>query len=792
VIGSSLDFQRLFQGAPALFVVLEPQAPFTVLEASDAYLAATRTTRETLVGRPLFDAFPGQPLDSHAATIANLRASLARVLATRAADTMEIQKYDLPRSAGEGGGFEERYWSPVNSPVLGKDGEVLGIVHRVEDVTALERAKREKDEERARADLHLRSTEILESITEGFFALDYEWRFTYMNREGERILGRPREELVGKSMWDEYPGVTGSKFERAYRQAMEERIASSLLSHYPDHDRWYGVRTYPAPHGLSVFFSNVTAEKEGEVERARLIAHSESQRRIYETALSNTPDLVYVFDLQHRFTFANHALLSMWGKTIDEAVGKTCLELGYEPWHAEMHGREIEQVVATRKPLRGEVPFTGKTGRRVYDYIFSPVFGPGGEVVAVAGTTRDITERQQAEQEIREQAERLRESDRAKDEFLATLSHELRNPLAPLRNSLSLLRMAGDADAKTAPIHEMMERQVNHLVRLVDDLLEMSRISRGTFALRKERVEIAAVVRNAVETSQPLMQAAKHTLEVSLPAQPLWVEGDSVRIAQILFNLLDNAAKYTEDGGRVAVAVSGTAGSVAISIRDNGAGIAPEALPRMFEMFIRGDRTGARGQGGLGIGLTLSRRLAEMHGGSIEARSEGTGRGSEFAVHLPLPSDEGDTPPGTDANAPHPQRTGRRVLIADDNEDAANSLGMLLELAGHQVRIAHGGLAALKIAAEFRPDAVLLDIGMPDLNGYDTARALRAAPGGTDLELIALTGWGHPDDKNRAAEAGFDRHLTKPVDPAELEALLSVTEFRSGAARLEDGSARER
>ena len=281
--------------------------------------------------------------------------------------------------------------------------------------------------ERVQAHAASRATEILESITDGFFSLDRGWRFTYVNREAQRILGRARDELVGQVIWDVYTGLAGSEFERVYRRSMAEQVTASSTAYYPDHDRWYEVHTYPAPEGLSVYFRNVTEQHRAEAERERLIAESERQRLIYEAALSNTPDLVYVFDLDHRFIYANEALLRMWGRTRDDALGRNCLELGYEPWHAEMHDREIEQVVATRRPIRGEVPFTGTNGRRIYDYIFVPVLGPGGDVVAVAGTTRDVTERKEAEQ--------------AKDEFLALLAHELRNPLAPLRNGLHVIRL---------------------------------------------------------------------------------------------------------------------------------------------------------------------------------------------------------------------------------------------------------------------------------------------------------------------------------------------------------------
>jgi signal transduction histidine kinase len=416
------------------------------------------------------------------------------------------------------------------------------------------------------------------------------------------------------------------------------------------------------------------------------------------------------------------------------------------------------------------VPFTGTNGRRIYDYIFVPVLGPDGEVVAIAGTTRDVTDRQQAEQAIRDQAQRLSEADRAKDEFIATLSHELRNPLAPLRNSLHLLRMAADGDARTGAIREIMERQVNHLVRLVDDLLEMSRISRGVLALRKERVEVAAVVRNAVETSDPLIQAAGHELTVCLPDESLWVEGDPVRLAQILANLLNNAATYTDDGGRIAVEAWRHGDDVRVSVRDNGAGIAPGTLARMFEMFSRGERSSRRGQAGLGIGLALARRLAEMHGGSIDAHSEGPGKGSEFTVRFPLAADQSARPVasrGFDSALPP-----RRILVVDDNRDAADSLSMLLAFLGADVHIARDGSEAIEAFRAYDPAVVLLDIGMPGMDGYEVARRIRTGFPERRAAIVALTGWGQDEDRLRAREAGFDHHLIKPAELGALQALL--------------------
>jgi PAS domain S-box-containing protein len=520
-----------------------------------------------------------------------------------------------------------------------------------------------------------------------------------------------------------------------------------------------------------------------ETERQRVVpaAESERLRRMYETALDSTPDFFYVFDLEHRAIYANEALRKVWG--VEDVSGKKWMDLGYEQWHADLHDREIEQVVATRAPIHSEIPFTGTNGTRVYDYIFAPVFGPGGEVVAIAGVTRDVTERKAAEQALRDQAERLAESDRAKDEFLATLSHELRNPLAPLRNAIALLRSATIRDERVAGLQAVMERQVNHLVRLVDDLLEVSRISRGTFLLRKEPVSLATVVRNAIETSSPLLQAGGHELVEDLPAEPLWLEGDPVRLAQVLANLLNNAAKYTEDAGRIELRAWREDAQAVVSVRDNGLGIGPEMLPRLFDMFSRGDRDTARSQGGLGIGLALARRLVEMHEGSLEARSEGLGLGSEFVLRLPLARAE--SKPAAASTAPADDLRGMRVLVVDDNHDAGDSIAVVLQQLGADVRVLRDGASGLTAFDEFAPTAALLDIGMPGMNGYEVARSIRARPGGDATRLIALTGWGQADDRRRAREAGFDHHLVKPAElPALLALLASVRD--AGRGKISD------
>ncbi|MES2941039.1 MAG: PAS domain-containing protein [Pseudomonadota bacterium] len=746
--------QRFAQSLPGLFLVVQADELFTIVAASDDYLRATHTDR-AILGQPLFTVFPDNPAAPDAKAVHNLRASLERVRATRATDTMATQRYDVRLPPSAGGGFEERFWNPVNAPVLSATGEVEYILHRVEEATA----KANRD-----------AVAILESIAEGFFTLDSQWRFDFVNRQAHRILGRERGSLEGRRLWDEYPGLEGTEFERCYRRTMYQRVTTTFTAYYADHARWYEVSTFPAPEGVSVYFRDVTQQKLLQADRERLVAESETQRRIYETALNSTPDFVYVFGLDHRALYANEALLKVWG--VDDVRGKRWMDLGYEQWHADLHDAEIDRVILTRAPIRGEIPFTGTNGTRIYDYIFAPVLDSDGQVVAIAGTTRDITDRQAAEQALRQQAASLAEADRAKDEFLATLSHELRNPLAPLRNSLALLRRIDPGNAKAEPVRAIMERQVNHLVRLVDDLLEVSRISRGTLSLRKERVEVAAIVQSAIETSEPLMAEAGHALQVQLPPERLWIEGDPVRLSQLLSNLLNNAAKYSEDGGQVTVRSWSQDGQAIISVRDTGMGIDSDMLPRVFGMFTRGHRDSGRAQGGLGIGLALSRRLAEMHGGTLDGYSEGVGKGSEFVVRLPLAAAPHAQPAPAPAATAGAGLDGIAALVVDDNCDAGDSLGQVLLLLGADVRVARDGREALEAFAVFQPRVVLLDIGMPEMNGYEVARAIRTQFPHAPTTLVALTGWGQEDDRRRAREAGFDHHLIKPAELGALQDLL--------------------
>lgn len=427
---------------------------------------------------------------------------------------------------------------------------------------------------------------------------------------------------------------------------------------------------------------------------------------------------------------------------------------------ASVHSGQVFDIEYRTVSPQGEIRWVRATGRTCHDQHQQPI--------RFDGTTQDVTNRKRAE-------DALKEVDRRKDEFLATLAHELRNPLGPIRNSLHLLRLSGDLSPSLDPVREIMERQVNHMVRLIDDLLDVSRISRGKIELRKEAVELATIVSNAVETVQPLIDAAGHQLALSFPAEPMMLDADPVRLAQIIGNLLNNAAKYTKPGGQIWLTARREGNEAVISIRDTGLGIPADMLIRVFDMFTQVDRTLTRAQGGLGIGLTLTKSFVEMHGGRIEVHSDGSDQGSEFIVYLPLARHwQRRSAPATPSRGSRRSFSPRRILIVDDTRAAGYVLGKLLEKMGHQVRAVNDGAAALESVRSDRPDLVISDIAMPNMDGYELARHLREESGLEGLLLVALTGYGRDSDRQRATEAGFDYHLVKPVSLEALQDLLAT------------------
>jgi PAS domain S-box-containing protein len=503
------------------------------------------------------------------------------------------------------------------------------------------------------------------------------------------------------------------------------------------------------------------------------------QEELLRVTLSSIAEGVIATDRGGHVTFLNPMARTLTGWSHEEAVGKDVSEVFHSV--SEQTRQPIDNPA--QKVLRDErgvnrvnhaILIARDGTERPIDDSASPILDPDGNVVGAVMVFRDVTEQRKVEQALREASQR-------KDEFLAMLAHELRNPLAPIRNALEVLNLLGGRQPAEQQARAMIERQVDHLVRLVDDLLDVSRITRGLIQLQKEPIDLSVIISRAIESSRPLIDARRHALELSLPDVRLPVQADPVRLAQVFLNLLNNAAKYTPAGGRigleVAVDVAADRSRIGrVRVWDTGIGIAPEMAEKVFDLFTQVDHTLERSEGGLGIGLTLVRRLTEMHGGTVTCSSVGPGQGSEFLVSLPLASD--DTP---DANFGGPQAitlqglaaAGRRILVVDDNRDSAESLATLLRLLGNDVRTAYEGRQALVVAGSYRPDAVLLDLGLPGLNGYEVAKHIRTLPGLVDSVVVALSGFGTDADKVMTRQSGFDDHLVKPVDFDSLKRLLN-------------------
>lgn len=491
---------------------------------------------------------------------------------------------------------------------------------------------------------------------------------------------------------------------------------------------------------------------------------AERQRRLYETIFRNSVDFIYVFDLNHQFTYANDALLDLWGMTWEEAAGKSCLELGLDAWHAERHDQEIEQVIRTKMPIRGEIPYSGRKGERIFDYIFFPVLGINGEVEAVAGMTRDITNLKYAQSA-------LQEADRRKDEFLAMLGHELRNPLAGIvtgTDALALYQLSPEADE----IRELMVRQARHMSHIVDDLLDVSRIARGKLSLRKKPVNLRQIVAETIGDYRRTQKHADFTFRCELPEDDVWIEGDATRLSQILTNILHNSVKFSDQRREIDIRllVNSIQDRVCIEVIDYGIGMTPDMLDRVFQPFCQADNSVERSGGGLGLGMALVKGLVELHGGEIDVYSEGLGQGTQTVIRLPqLSYQYSETETWIDIDA-----RPLKVLLIDDCFSAILPIKRLLEKKGHGVLTAEDGPTGLELAKLHHPDAILCDLSLDEqMNGFEVASRVRQAAEIQYCYLVAVSGYGSADDRRRAKNAGFDFHLTKPVGAKQLDELLS-------------------
>jgi PAS domain S-box-containing protein len=502
-----------------------------------------------------------------------------------------------------------------------------------------------------------------------------------------------------------------------------------------------------------------------ETDRRQSAALEESEHR-FARFMNHLPGLAWLKDPAGRYRFVNEAAARAFGRFQEQILGKTDEEI-FPPATAAEFRKNDARALAGGGATETVETLEHEDG--VHHSLVSkfpiPVGLDGSSMIG--GIAIDITDRIRIE-------EALREAHRHKDEFLATLAHELRSPLAPLRNALEVVRVAGEADPEAlARARGIMERQLRQMVRLIDDLLDVSRISRGKVELRKERLTLAAVLESALETMRPTLDGSGRDLVLDLPAEPVFLEADFTRLAQVFANLLHNAVKYTEQGGQLRLQARREGASIVVRVKDDGVGIPAESLPRVFDMFTQVDRSTGASRGGLGVGLSIVRNLVTLHGGTVEALSEGPGRGAEFVVRLPVLSasaPDASNPPES-VTPIRPAR--RRILVVDDNPDSADCLALLLEMKGNDVRTAHDGSEALGAAEAFRPDVIFLDLGMPGLDGHAVCRRLRSQAWGRALPIVALTGWSQEEDRRRSQESGFTHHLVKPAEPAVLDRLLA-------------------
>ena len=644
-------------------------------------------------------------------------------------------------------------------PVLGdifraKVTTFADLFRKTERLRALDR--REGDRRLAAADL--RANTILESISDGFYSLDRDWKFVYVNRRAEAYLGRTRADLLGRVLWDAIPVARGTVFESGYRRAVATGQAVTVETVSPLSGLWIEAHAYPSADGLSVYFRDVT-DRRALQESLRA---SEARLRSVTEAI---PQLVWTACPGGGVDYCNRRWLTFTGLTDDEVRGSGWL-VALHPEDRPAAADRWQTCAATGCDYEHEYRIRRADGTYVWFLTrATPVRDSSGRIERWYGTCTDIEDRVRAEGELKQQ-------DRRKDEFLATLAHELRNPLAPIRNAIEVLRLSDGSPAAHQAVG-VLDRQTRQLTRLVDDLLDVSRVSSGKLELRQSRVELAHVVVAAVEASRPLVEGRRHALAVDLPPEPVWLDADAARLAQVFSNLLNNAAKYTEPGGQIRVTAANSPGAVEVSVADTGVGLDADLLPNVFDPFVQADRSLSQSGGGLGLGLTLVRKLVEMHGGTVSAHSDGPGRGSRFTVRLPTVDPMPSPHPVSAPHARHPAPGGRRVLIVEDNRDGAESLRVLLELVGHDVTLAHTGPDGVTAAKAVCPDVVLCDLGLPGLSGYDVARAIRADPTTADAVLVCVSGYGQERDRQHALDAGFDRALVKPVDPETLVRIVA-------------------
>lgn len=664
-----------------------------------------------------------------------------------------------------------RHVLPHPQPLFDESGALVGAINMLVDVT-----EHRRDEESLR-ESNQRFRALASHAPVGIFQSGPAGETIFVNESWSAMTGLSPDQARGRGWIRALHPEDRKRVVAGWHEAVRDGLSSAVEFRFlrPDGGiTWIQGEAVPLrdESGQLVGYIGTTAD----ITHRKMaeIALRESEERFRNMA-DHAPVMIWITEEDGRCTFLGKSWYEFTGRTPE-----TSLSFGWsEAMHPEDRAVARELFLAANdrhEAFHHEYRLRGKDG--AYHWVIDaavPRFGDDGCFLGYIGSVIDITKRKKIEEALRESQAALVDADRRKDEFLAMLAHELRNPLAPIRTGLELMRLAGDDRNVIEEVRTTMDRQSQQMVRLIDDLLDVSRITRGTVELRKCRVELASVVESAVETARPIIEELGHELRVAIPKRPIVLEADPTRLAQVISNLLNNAAKYMERRGRIDLCAELQGSTAVVSVKDSGIGIPPEMIDRIFDMFTQVDGSLERSHGGLGIGLTLVKRLVEMHGGSVEARSEGAGQGSEFTVRLPVVV--GLLNPPDEINGQSAAPSGkRRIMVVDDNENAANMLCMLLKALGNDVQTAFDGLAAIGLAAEFRPDVVLLDIGMPKLDGYETARRIREQPWGRQMVLAALTGWGQEEDKRRTRAAGFDHHFVKPVEPSILQKFLAECE----------------
>jgi PAS domain S-box-containing protein len=814
------DFSAIFDATPSPYLVLAQD--LCIVSVNQAYLQATRTVREEILGRNIFDVFPDNPDDPSASGVEKLRASLQRVLRNKRTDTMAIQKYDIPVAGPDGVRFEERHWSPINTPVFGADGEVSHIIHRVEDVTDFVRASdrtarmastiddqameiesanrrlREANdtlEQRVAArteaqrltEEKLRESELrfrlmADSIPQIVWIVDDSGRAVYFNKQWFAYTGvspdgiTPEDVSKGFVHPDEH-AITMQAWERAQSSGQHYSVEHRLRSASGDY-RWFLVRaeSYRDPQSgkIAMWFGTSTDVHDRKLAEAALGEREEQLRLAIDAADVGEWDV----DMASKTMFWPARVKAMFGISADRPVTLEDFYDGVHPDDREPTLTSFANAADPRLRIQYEAEYRtiGKEDG-VVRWVAAKgrgLFNEAGDCIRIIGTAIDITKRKAAEAALRESEERLRQADRRKDEFLAMLAHELRNPLAPISAAAELLQTAKLDEERVRRTSQVIGRQVRHMTSLVDDLLDVSRVTSGLVELDNAPLDLKQIVADAVEQVMPLVRARRHHLALRLAPDATSVQGDRKRLVQVLANVLNNAAKYTHEGGNIALRTEVRDSHLLIEVADDGIGMAPELAARAFELFVQAERSSDRSLGGLGLGLALVKSLVELHHGTVRCESPGVGKGSTFTICLPRLSAqqdrEWDSRAGDGGAAMQTRRL--RIMVVDDNVDAAAMLAMLLEASGHRVVVEHDARQALARARKEAPQVCLLDIGLPEIDGNALARQLRSVPETAGAMLIAVTGYGHEKDREQSLAAGFDHHLVKPIDTGALAAIL--------------------